>query len=160
MNDIDIIIIINVPLLISRWFHIAAFIVAIGGAAFTRFAFIPGASESLSGDAGNKLGEAVTRRWAKFVHASIVLLVLTGIFNFYTLAIRGAVEPMPYHAIFGVKLLLSVALFFIAQALVGKTAVFETMRRKRARWLTALLGLAALIVLLSGLLNQVRTTQA
>ena len=53
MNEIEIT--VNIPLLISRWLHIGAAIMASGGAAFTRLAFIPGVRDSLTGDAADKV---------------------------------------------------------------------------------------------------------
>ncbi len=158
MNEIEIP--VNILLLVSRWFHIAAVIMAIGGAAFTRLAFIPGVRDSLNGDTADKVRTAVAKRWTMVVHASIGLLLLTGFFNFYTLAIRTGIEPMPYHAIFGLKLISALGVFFIAEALVGRSVAFEGMRRRNALWLSVLLCLAAVIILLSGLLNQVRAASA
>ncbi len=40
-----------------------------------------------------------------------------------------------YHALVGTKILLALGLFFIASALVGRSAAFESMRASRAKWL-------------------------
>lgn len=147
----------NYILLASRWLHLAAAIIAIGGAAFTRFALIPAAAEALADEPHEKLREALRKRWAKIVHACIAVLLLTGGLNFALLAIPPRIDPIPYHPIFGVKLLAALTVFFIASALAGKAPGFAGMRKARARWLTILLALAGVIVLLSGVLNQVRT---
>ncbi len=146
-------------LLISRWFHIAAAIVAIGGAVFMRFALLPAAKATLSVEVHEKLREAVRARWARFVHAAVALLLITGSINFLLLAMPPKIEPMPYHAIFGVKLLAAFAVFFIASALISRGPAFASIRDNRGRWLIILLSLAGLIVLLSGVLAQVRTAQ-
>jgi hypothetical protein len=149
----------NFVLLISRWFHIAAAIVAVGGAAFTLFALIPAAKATLTDDVHERLREAIRSRWSKFVHACVAVLFVTGALNFAILAIPPKIEPMPYHAIFGVKFLAALAVFFIAEALVSRGPGFAKIRQQRTKWLGILLSLAALIVLLSGVLNQVRSSQ-
>lgn len=148
---------INYILLVSRWLHLAAAIVAVGGAAFTLLALIPSAKATLADDAHDRLRQALRDRWARVVYVCIALLLLTGTLNFLLLAMPPKVKPVPYHPIFGVKVLAAFAVFFIASALAGKAPAFAGMRKQRAMWLTWLLVLAGLIVLLSGVLNQVRT---
>ncbi|MBI4718482.1 MAG: hypothetical protein HY763_11795 [Planctomycetes bacterium] len=145
-------------LLSSRWLHIAAAILAIGGAAFMRLVLIPAAKVSLSEGEHERLRETLRRRWAPLVHACIVILLLTGSLNFVLLALPPKIKPLPYHPIFGVKFLAALAVFFIASILAGKAPGFAAMRQQRAKWLTIILLLAGLIVLLSGVLGQVRTS--
>ncbi len=124
-----------------------------------RFALLPAAKATITDDAHERLREAVRARWAKFVHAAVALLLLTGSINFAILAIPPKIKPLPYHPIFGVKLLAAFAVFFIAEALMSRGPGFVGIRARRAKWLGILLALAGLIVLLSGILNQVRTAQ-
>ena len=146
-------------LLILRWIHLASAIVAVGGAVFMRFALLPAAKATLTDDVHERLREAVRARWAKFVHASIALLLITGSINFAILALPPKIKALPYHPIFGVKLLAAFAVFFIASALMSHGPGFANIRAKRAKWLGILLTLGGLIVLLSGILNQVRIAQ-
>jgi len=150
---------IDLFLLISRWIHLASAIVAVGGAVFMRFALLPAAKATLTDDIHERLREAVRARWAKFVHASIALLLITGAINFAILALPPKIKAMPYHPIFAVKLLAAFAVFFIASALMSRGPGFANIRASRAKWLGILLALGGLIVLLSGILNQVRTAQ-
>jgi uncharacterized membrane protein len=145
-------------LLISRWLHLAAAIIALGGAFFVRLALLPGARETLPATDEQKLRDAVRKRWAPLVHASIAVLLLTGFFNFYWMAIRPKVPPMPYHAVFGVKLLAALFIFFVAEALVGKGPGFSKMRERRAGWLTVILITGGVVILISGALNQLRSS--
>lgn len=145
-------------LLISRWLHLAAAIIAIGGAFFVRLALLPGARETLPAADEQKLRDAIRRRWAPLVHASIAVLLLTGFFNFYWMAIRPKVPAIPYHAFFGVKLLTALFIFFIAEALVGTAPGFSKMRERRAGWLTVILILGGVVLLISGAMNQVRSS--
>lgn len=143
-------------LLISRWLHIAAAIVAIGGAFFVRAALQPSAKETLSDADHAKLREAIRSRWAKVVGACIGILFLTGALNFAKLAMPPKIHPIPYHPIFGVKFIAALVVFFVASALTGRAAGFAKMREQSRKWLGVLLFLAAVIVLLSGVLSQVR----
>lgn len=147
-------------LLGSRWVHVSAAIVAIGGAAFTRWALMPAARAALSDEQHQRLREALRRRWARIVYVCIAFLLVTGAINFLILALPPKIEPMPYHAIFGVKFLAALGVFFLASALVGRAPGLEALRHARAKWLSVVLVLAAVIVLLSGVLSQVRQQQA
>ena len=124
-----------------------------------RFALLPAAKATLTDDMHERLREAIRARWAKVIHASIALLLLTGLINFALLALPPKIKALPYHPIFGVKLLAALAVFFIASALVSRGPGFANIRANRAKWLSILLALGGLIVLLSGILNQVRTAQ-
>lgn len=151
---------INWLMLGSRWIHLAAAFAAVGGVAYARIALLPSAAEVLDDDAHAKLREAIRRRWSRVVHVCIGLLLLTGGLNFVLLAILPKVEPMPYHAIFGIKFFAALAIFFLASALAGKAPGFAKMREKSGQWMVAILLLGGLIVLLSGVLNQVRLSGA
>ncbi len=148
---------INFALLVSRWIHIGAAIVAIGGATFLLFVLLPSAKGVLDDDSDRRLHEAVRGRWMRLVHASIGMLLLTGAFNFVMLALPPKIDPIPYHPIFGVKVLAALLVFFLSIALAGRSPGFEKMRRNRRKWLSVIVALAALIVFLSGVLSQVRT---
>ncbi len=147
---------INYVLLASRWIHIAAATVAIGGMVFTRFVLLPSAQETLDDAQHDRLRAAVRKRWARFVYGCITLLLISGTINLFILVIQPRVEPMPYHAVLSLKVLASFVLFFFGSALAGKGAVFASMRANLRKWLGVALVLAALIVTLSGMLGQVR----
>lgn len=148
---------VDFVVLISRWLHIMAVVVAIGGAAYARIAVGPAMAKALEPEARAKLRESLRARWAKVVHICIFLLLVTGFANFFFLAIKPKVEAMPYHALFGPKLLLALVIFFIATALAGRAPGLEKMREASSKWLSALLLLAVIVIFLSGLLSQVRS---
>ncbi len=149
----------NLLLLISRWFHIAAAIAALGGAFFALVALLPAAKATLADDVHERLREAIRARWAKVVHACVAILFITGSINFLILALPPKIKPMPYHPIFGIKFLAALAVFFIAEALVSRGPGFAKIREQRAKWLRMLLALGALIILISGNLSQIRSAQ-
>lgn len=147
---------VNILLLISRWTHVSAAIMAIGGAAYARFMLLPAAQRVLDVDQRQRLAEALRARWAPVTYSCIVLLVLSGTFNFVTLAILPKIEPFPYHAIFAAKLAVALAVFFVSSMLVGRSPALSAVRQRKETWLSVVLILAGVIVLLSGALGQVR----
>ena len=148
----------DVVSMIVRWIHVAAAITAIGGAAFMRWALLPAVQTALPADLQSLVHDAVRGRWTRVVHVCIALLLVTGAINFYLLALKNKIDPMPYHALFGLKVLSALGVFFIASALGGRAPGFARMRADRGKWLSILLALAAVIVLLSGGLNMIRAT--
>jgi hypothetical protein len=147
---------INWLLLLSRFIHIASAIIAVGGAAYVRLALMPAASSTLNDEVHNRLREALRSRWMKILHTCIALLLITGGLNFWILAVPPKIHPIPYHPIFGVKLLAALAVFWIAIGLSSRSQAFAKMHASRKKWLNILLTLAAIIVLMSGVLSQVR----
>lgn len=147
-------------LLFSRWAHITAAIIAVGGAAYAFLALQPGARDSLDDAQHKTLREAVRRRWSPVLFACIAVLFVSGGVNFYKLALLSKIEPMPYHAIFGVKFLVALVVFFIASVLSGRSPGLAKLRENSSRWLGILLVLSALIVVISGALGQIRAHSA
>lgn len=143
--------------LIMRWVHLLSAMAAIGGAMYAAVAFWPASADLPEGER-DKLREAARRRWAMVVHLSITLLIVTGLFNFYWLAIRpGHLGPMPYHAVFGVKFLLAMVVFALASVLVGRSPGLAGVRAQAGKWLRVIVVLGVVIVFLSGVLYQTRT---
>ena len=149
---------INIVLLLSRWVHLIGAIVMLGGSVFMLYSLFPSMKESLDDNTRERIRQCIRARWSRFVHAGIGLLLLTGGINFYILGMSPHVKPMPYHAIFGIKFFAAIFLFFIAIALMGRSPAFEKIRRNSTRWLGVVIILGFVIVLLSGLLSQVRAT--
>ncbi len=135
-----------------RWLHIAAVIVAIGGAFFTAAILRPAAGRTLAADADVQLRNAVMTRWRRVVHICIGLILISGLAGAYYVMRRGPL-PAAYLPLLAVKVLVSLGVFFLASALVGRSAAFAGLRQRAGRWLALLIALAALIVLLAGLLR-------
>ena len=150
MQDVDVV------TLVLRWIHLLAAMATFGGAMFMRFGLLPAATESLDDSPRQKLREAGRGRWARFVHGAIGLLLVTGLVNFVRLAQSSDLPAMPYHAIFGTKFILALIVFFVATVVVGKSPAFQRARENLSGWLSGLIALIVIIVLLSGILNQVR----
>ena len=139
---------------LTRILHVGTAIVVVGGTFFIRFVLFPAATQNLADDVHGRLRSAVIGTWKKIVHAGIGLFILTGGINYYRVVAEGKHKgDALYHALLGTKILLALAIFFIASALVGRAAAFDGMRRKAPQWLLVNLLLAAIVIALSGFLK-------
>ena len=139
---------------LSRWAHVGAAVVLVGGTVFIRFALLPAAKE-LPEDVHNSLRERVMGTWRKFVGIAILLLLLSGIVNYYFViqdTDRLAGTKL-YHPLIGVKMILAIVVFFLASALSGKAKGLEGLRQKSGFWLGLNLTLAAIIIAIAGYLK-------
>lgn len=133
---------------ISRIVHVGTAITLVGGSVFMAFVLLP-ISEQLTDEEHAKLRVGVIGRWKKFVHIGVVLFIVSGFYNFARMVPLHKGDSL-YHALVGTKVLLAFGVFFIAEALVGKSKAFEKMRQNRGTWLKVLVLLAAVIVGVSG----------
>ncbi len=139
---------------LTRVLHIGTAIIVVGGTFFVRFVLFPAATQSLPDEAHARLRTAVVSTWKKIVHTGIVLFILTGAINYYrVIAERSHKGDALYHALLGTKLILALIIFFIASALVGRSAAFDGLRRSAPKWMLVNLALAAVIIAISGFLK-------
>jgi uncharacterized membrane protein len=139
---------------LTRILHVGTAIVVVGGTFFVRFVLFPAATQNLSDDAHARLRGAVMGTWKKIIHIGIALFILTGAINYYRVIAQGSHKgDSLYHALLGTKILLALGIFFIAEALVGRSSAFEGLRRNAPKWLLANLLLASIIVAVSGFLR-------
>ena len=152
-------------LLVLRWAHVLAAIVAMGGLVFARFALVPALSE-LDVSTRDRIHDAIRRRWLPWVIGAITVLLASGLANFLLFNGRVKAEGWAggtwmrqtgYHALFGAKFLLAMGVFYFASGLVGRGAGTQWIRNDRAKWLSVTLGLALAVVLLSGWMRQLHT---
>jgi uncharacterized membrane protein len=152
-------------LLLLRWAHVLAAIVAMGGLVFARFALVPALSE-IDSATRDRIHDAIRRRWLPWVIGAITVLLASGLANF--LLFNGRVKAegwadgfwmrqTSYHALFGAKFLLAMVAFYFASALVGRGEGTQWVRNDRAKWLSVTLGLTLAVVLLSGWMRQLHT---
>lgn len=133
---------------LSRITHVATAIVLVGGTVFMRFVLMPAAKELPEAE-HDQLRLRLMARWKRVVHGGIALLLLSGLFNYMQQVPKHKGDGL-YHALLGIKMLLALVVFFIASALVGRSAAFEKMRQNRAKWMGLIVLLSALIVAISG----------
>lgn len=133
-----------------RWVHIVSAIVLAGGAIFMRFALLPALTE-LPDHERPPVRDGILKRWKMYVHAGAALVLLSGFGNF---ALRfSEVKPMPYHMLFGLKLLLGIAVIVIASALVGRARGLQGMRNNARLWLNVNVILAMILVAIGGVMR-------
>jgi uncharacterized membrane protein len=152
-------------LLLLRWAHLLAAIVAVGGLAFARFGLLPAIAE-FDEETRNRIHDRIRRRWLPWVIGSITLLLASGLANFLLFNARVKDEgwaggewmrATSYHSLFGAKFLLALVVFYFASALVGRGAGTQWVRNDRATWLSVTLGLAVAVVMISGWMRQLHT---
>lgn len=137
--------------LLARWAHVGAAIVLLGGAFFSRFVLMPAASE-LPEDQHLALKERLRVRWSKIVAGGILLILLSGFYNFAKGIPVHKGQPL-YHALVGTKMLMAFAAFFLASVLTGRSAKFAPLRENARKWLGILIALLALISGIGGYLK-------
>lgn len=135
--------------IISRWTHVGTAIVLVGGTVFFRFVYAPAVAH-LPEDHRLALTARILNVWKKFIHMGILLFLVSGFYNYLVVALPSHKGDKLYHPLIGTKILLAMGMFFIASALVGRSAKFEPMRTNAKFWQTVILLLAAIIVGISG----------
>jgi uncharacterized membrane protein len=136
---------------ISRIFHVGTAICIAGGTVFILFVLIPalrGSDEQTRTSVLSNTGSY----WKRFVHGGILLLIVTGFYNYF-LQIKLHKGDGLYHALIGTKIILAFVVFFLAEALVGKSTLFAGIRANRKRYLGIIVLMVAIIVGISGLLK-------
>jgi uncharacterized membrane protein len=138
---------------LSRWVHIGTTIVLVGGTIFMRCVLMPAATATLGDSQHAALRDQLIARWKKFVMIGIALLLITGLYNYIAVAIPRQKGNGLYHGLMGTKILLALAVFFLASVLTGRSPAFDGVRQNRARWMSVLILLAALIIGIAGFLK-------
>jgi uncharacterized membrane protein len=139
--------------LVSRWLHMMAAATAVGGTIFALLVVLPAAGV-LAPEAREAFHVAARRRWSKIVMTAIALLLVSGLYNYFTIKSNyKVVLPRWYEPAFGIKFLLAFAVFTIASLLVGRTSLAQRLRSNGRFWLSVNLLLAALIIAISGLMR-------
>lgn len=136
-------------LLASRVLHVLGSIILLGGIFYLLAIVAPRVVVAADGGrpdadawfAGNRAA------WAKWVGIATAVLLVTGLFNFITIAKANEIHTS-YHMLGGLKILVALAIAFFAAVLAGKTALAERFRQNMKYWLavTMLVGLVIVII--------------
>ena len=144
-----------VLMLVARWLHILSATLAIGVPLYVRFVLMP-ALGTLDEANRSRLQEAIAKRWRMIVHILIVVFLATGLYTFLGIArwkTFSQEAKMQYHALFGVKFLIALAMFTISSALAGRSGFFAPIRQNPRPWLQVLILLGLLIIGISGIMR-------
>ena len=139
----------------ARWLHILSAALALGVPIYVRYVLMP-AMGQLEESQRSLLREAVTKRWRMFVHVMIVVFLATGFWTFLGAKRWSGFEPdakFRYHMLFGIKVLIALAMFFISSALAGRSNAFAGMRANAKMWIGVLILLGLAIVGISGIMR-------
>jgi uncharacterized membrane protein len=126
---------ILIPLM--RWLHLASMTALIGGILYARFVIAPSES-SLPADARTTLDDRAARYFRPVVYGAIVLLVVSGLFNYMTKPGRSSL----FHILFGIKILLALHVFGVS-ILIAQPG---NKRRNRQLFGAAVSGLIILLI--------------
>jgi hypothetical protein len=90
--------------------------------------------------------------WAKWVGIASLLLLVTGLWNFINMLKFNHLDPS-YHMLGGLKILLGIALMFVAALLAGRSAAADALRQKWRRWLMVSLLLGMVVVAMGSVMR-------
>ncbi|MBX3443514.1 MAG: hypothetical protein KF774_13995 [Planctomyces sp.] len=138
---------------LTRWLHVWFAAIVIGGAVFQWLAVLP-AMSLLSDEQRMLMRERVNARWGKVIALSVLLLLLTGFYNYL---FTGQPRDKQYHMLMGIKIVLALPVFFLASALAGRSPKFAGLRRAGGLWLLVILLLMTGIV---GIGSYLKVTRA
>jgi hypothetical protein len=134
---------------ISRIVHILCAIILGGGLFYMRSILAPSSAAACFADRRSV--------WARWVGVATFLLLASGLFNYVTIvrAAKAAGQALPssYHALFGIKFLLALLVFFIAAILAGRTSAADRFRANMGRWLKIAWTAVMAIVIIGALLR-------
>lgn len=129
-----------IPLM--RWLHLTSVVTLAGGILYARFVIAP-SENFLPPDARVKLDEAAARHFRPVVYASMVGLVISGLFNYM---IKPGHSPL-FHALFGIKILLALHVFSVA------ILISQPGNKRRNRQMVGAAISSLIIILIAGYLK-------
>lgn len=139
--------------LLMRWLHIFAAIVLLGGTIFLRAIVIPATRKGLPEDTAKTVRAVIHARWRKVVPWLILAFLVSGSYNYLAVTRHAHGSGSPYHMLFGIKVLLSLAVFALASMLISTRPGPSKIREHSAKWLLVLIALAVSVVLVAGYLK-------
>lgn len=143
---------IAIPALLSRWAHILSAIVMLGGSIFIRFVLMPSVTEAFGPEGHQKLRPVLMKRWKKYVHGSILLFLVSGFYNFVLQVPLHRGDGL-YHALFGIKFVLAMAVFASISMLISTREKPNKLRENAALWMAITVTLAVIVVLIAGVMK-------
>lgn len=137
---------------VMRWMHIFSAVLLIGGLFFMRVFVMPASRKKLSEEQQDDFRDLVSSRWRMWVRLFILLFLVSGVWNM-ALMFQRHTGQTAYHALFGVKVILALGVFFMMEALGSTRKWAEGMRRNWSFWSVVTLSIAFAVILISGVLR-------
>ena len=138
--------------ILLRWLHIVPAVAAGGATLYAAVALLPTLGELPEADRA-RWREALTRRWRAVFMACTTLLLGSGLLNFILYQAPVHKGQALYHALFGMKFLAAMVVFFLGAALTGRSAGLAKIRANAGFWTSVSAVLVILILLMSGVLR-------
>jgi hypothetical protein len=135
--------------LMMRWLHIASVITAVGSTVFMRVVLIP-SMFSLPSETRTALSKTLVRPVRLLLHSAIGGILVSGLYNTH---IQWRTSVYPYPIVYGLKIVLALALFMIAFFLTSSNPKRAAFQANRKKWLGVNMILAAILVALSAYLR-------
>lgn len=137
-----------------RYLHIFGAIALMGGTIFMRLALLP-TLKSLDSSVREPVHAGVRARWKMVVRLAAVMLLASGIANLGLAARYDYHVPfgLSYSMLGGIKLVLAIPIFLLAELLLGKSELAKKVQANAATVLNINLALAVILVLIGGLLK-------
>lgn len=142
--------------ILLRWLHITGALLLGGGILFWCCALRKPADE-LATESGEAFRQGVRSKFSKLVMLAALMLLASGLINFIinNRTLNPQIKTL-YHALFGIKFLLALAVIFLASVLAGRSAAFDKMRANSKFWLGLTATLVLAIVLISNVMRTAR----
>ena len=134
--------------LAMRWLHIIPAIVLVGGTIFMRVAVK--ALEELDEEQRGKVQESLRRGWSRLLMPSILFLIISGFVNTANISMTYDFPGGYYMPLLAIKLVLAIAIFYIASLLAGRSEAASKFRQNQQTWLNVNILLAVLLVCIAG----------
>ena len=138
--------------ILLRWLHILPAVAGGGATIFAAVALVPTFSDLPESDRA-RMREAIMGRWRPIFAACTALLLASGLMNFMLFQAPVHKGQPLYHALFGVKFLAAMMVFFLGAALTGRSPALQRIRARAAFWTSINALLIVAIVMISGVLR-------
>jgi len=139
---------VNGLAVVMRFGHMLGVVVVVGGPIFAALVIMP-ALRGLVDEARQAAFEEVRRRLAWLFAVGLGLLIISGSYRLISIELAEHHGQAAYHALFGVKVLLVLAVIAIGHGLLGRGKFLAGLRNHRRKWMKMNLLLVMLVVALS-----------
>ncbi len=126
--------------LLMRVLHITFAAMLVGGLLYRRLVLV-------GNDLDRSDDESMRRPWAMWVGVASGVLLLSGFYNTWLYLLSGQYEKLSpvYHAAWGLKFLLALALMTLAALLAGRSNFARKLQKQETKWLNVAIAIAILI---------------